>query len=339
PLEDGRQYPHLVRSDDGAKTFGPPVEIGRDGPDGAVLTSMRMHNLFVAPDGDLFASWLDDRAWISAYQRELAAGMKKPELDKLDYIGQLRVARSSDGGRSFAGSTLVEQPVCGCCGTRVAQGKDGPVFATTRSEWAELKGSVDAVRDIFVAASNDDGASWSKPVKVADDGFKISGCPDITPGLAVGAKGRLHAAWYTGKDGGPGVYYAVSDDDGKTFSKPLALLTDEWVPYGDVKLALDELDNAWVAFEDRRGDEDLIVVLRIGPDGAISPRESWPGTGPDITAIRGSALVTYGAYPQQEGEDYSYYKNGGVVRAVLVSAGAGGVNFTRGPAAHSGEQA
>ncbi len=55
-----------------------------------------------------------------------------------------------------------------------------------------------------------------------------------------------------GPDWHRGSYYAVSEDGGRHFSKPLALLTDAWVPYADVQLALDGRGNAWVAFEDRR---------------------------------------------------------------------------------------
>ncbi|MGH9001069.1 MAG: hypothetical protein ACRDY7_16945 [Acidimicrobiia bacterium] len=71
-----------------------------------------------------------------------------------------------------------------------------------------------------MSASRDDGDTWSKPAKVHDDGFKISGCPDVHAGLAVDSTGLLHAAWYTGTESHPGVYYATSDDGGKTFSRP-----------------------------------------------------------------------------------------------------------------------
>ncbi len=205
----------------------------------------------------------------------------------------LRVARSSDGGQSFGKSALVSTPTCQCCGTKVAQGVSGPLYATTRGASRELKGTNDAIRDLFVAMSQDDGASWSQPVKFHDDRFRISTCPDITAGLAVDSKGRLHAAWYTGTERNPGVLYARSDDHGKSFSQPLVLLTDDWIPYADVKLAIDGKDHAWVAFEDRRGEHDLIQLARIAPDGKVAWAKAWPGTSPDVAARGDTAIVTW----------------------------------------------
>ncbi|MGH8548688.1 MAG: redoxin domain-containing protein [Methylococcales bacterium] len=285
----GRNQLRLARSGDGGKSFIAPVDIATEAIEGA-MGSPGMINLFVAGNGDLYASWLDYREFFSYLITNKKEPPKEHPLDT-----HLRVARSSDGGLSFAASTLVTKPVCGCCGTKVAQGQGGPLYASTRAAWPELKGSVDAVRDMIVSASQDHGASWSKPVKVHDDRFKISGCPDVAPGLSVDSKGRLHAAWYTGTEGRPGIYYAVSSDHGESFSEPLALLTDEWVPYADVKLALDSHDNAGVAFEDRRGETDLIHLVRVTPSGTVSRAEPWPGTIPDMDARGGSAVVTWGS--------------------------------------------
>jgi hypothetical protein len=278
----------LARSNDGGKSFGESVDIAAESVEG-VQGSPGMINLFVAANGDLYASWLDYRETFDY----LAAHKKEPPKGT-ELATQLRVARSTDGGRSFAASTLVTKPVCGCCGTKVAQGTSGPVYASTRAAWPELKGSVDAVRDIIVSASADLGAKWSEPVKVHDDRFKISGCPDVAPGLSVDSKGRLHAAWYTGTEQHPGVFYAVSADNGKSFSEPIELLGDEWVPYADVKLALDAEDHAWVAFEDRRGDSDLIRLVRIDPNGQVTRAEPWPGTIPDVATRGDSAIVAWG---------------------------------------------
>jgi hypothetical protein len=302
----GRMFLRMARSRDGGRSFEPPVQIGGEGVEGAVA-SLGMTNLFAAPDGALYSSWLDSRQSI-AY---VLANKKHPP--KSVYASQLRVARSDDRGLTFQKSTLVTEPVCVCCGTKVAQGKDGPVYAGTRGlAWGAVKGSADPVRDIVVAASQDRGATWRPAVKLHDDGFKVSACPDVTAGLAVDSKGRLHAAWYTGSDRRPGVFYAVSSDHGQSFSEPVALLTDDWLPYGDVKLALDAKDNAFVAFEDRRGDTDLIRLARIGADGTIVHAEPWAGTGPDLAVLGDAALVVWGGLGS-EGEE----AGGGVALAAI----------------------
>lgn len=290
----------------GEQSFSEPIEIAGESSEG-VLTSVGMLNLFVAPNGDLYASWLDSRgpiAYMLAHQKE------PPQEEYPPY--QLRIARSRDGGNSFGKSVLVSKPTCGCCGTKVAQGVGGRLFATTRAQWEELKGSYDAVRDVFVSSSRDGGASWAKAVKIHDDRFKISACPDITSGLAVDSRGRLYAAWYTGTERHPGVFYAVSSDEGKSFSKPLALLAGDWVPYGDVKLALDGNDNAWVAFEDRRGEEDMIQLARVTPEGTRTLSQAWPGTAPDVAVLGDSAVITWGTQAP-EGEE-----EGGGIQALIA---------------------
>lgn len=310
--EYGRSSLRVVRSDDGGRTFSPSADIATEAVEGAV-TTMEMATLFVAPDGDLNVTFLDEREAIAAEM----AGAPEPDPHDHDAVTpatQMRMVRSSDGGKTWSKSVLVAKPTCGCCSTKSAQGTSGPLFASTRSDWKELKGSYDSVRDVFVSASADDGATWAEPKKVFDDNFKISGCPDVHNGLAVDSRGRLHVAWYTGAESHPGVYYALSSDGGKTFSDPLELLGDKWIPYGDVKLSLDRKDQAWVVFEDRRSDEDQIRLVRVDPERrAASFSATWPGTAPDVTAADGWALVTWMTHAAPDDHD-----GAGPVRAVVA---------------------
>lgn len=316
-----RRQMHLVRSDDGGRTFSAPVDVASEAVEG-VVSSMDMLDLFIAPDGDVYVSFLDSREKIAKALAKAASGAAEEHsgghgMEEEREINTMRVARSADGGHTFAKSTLVAQDVCVCCGTKVAQGAgDAPVFVTTRSEWMEFKDSKDAVRDPFVSVSGDEGQTWSKASKIHDDRFKISGCPDVNAGLEVDSKGRLHAAWYTGTDRGPGVYYARSDDDGSTFSEPVALLSDEWIPYGDVVMVLDGDDVAWVAYEDRRSDVDQIQVVRVGPDGDLTYSETWPGNTPDLAVGDGGIRVVWSAAADEEEEA------AGPIKFAAVSLGA-----------------
>jgi hypothetical protein len=306
-LSEHRGLRHMVvtRSEDRGQTWASGVEVATDEAEG-VTTSRDMTTLFVAPDGDLYVSYLDGRESIEqAMKGETEHPEGHGEFDPTTLPqNQLRVVRSSDGGRTWSKSALVAKATCVCCGTVIGQGADGPVYAGTRSEWYELKGSKDAVRDPYLSSSADEGVTWSKATKIHDDNFKVSGCPDVAQGLAVDQDGRVHTAWYTGAESHPGVYYAVSEDQGKTFGPPVALLKDEWVPYGDVRLSLDEEGNAWVAFEDRRGDVDKIRVVRVAPDGAVDASTAFEGTIPAISARKGRATVTWQAVPGEDaGED------------------------------------
>lgn len=304
-----RGFLNLARSDDGGETFAAPVWVADEATEG-VETAMEMANLFVAPDGDVYVTFLDFREVLD----DLRAAADAPAEEEHAGHGaeeegaptQLRLARSTDGGQTFAASSLVSsEATCECCGTGAAQGSEGPVFATTRSSWALFEGSYEPVRDVFVSASGDDDATWGDPVRVHADNFKISGCPDINSGLAVDSQGRLHTAC-TGTETGPGVYYAVSDDDGATFSEPVALLTDEWIPYGDVRLTLDGDDNAWVVFEDRREEAELVQVAKVDGQGAAEWSEAWPGRNPSVAVAGDEAVVTWmtvGDQPDEHGEE------------------------------------
>ena len=277
----------LSRSDDGGRSFTAPVAVGGETSE-EVVTSAEMATLFVAADGDLFVSFLDYREAIRA------ALDKQPPPSKP--ATQLRITRSADGGRSWSPSVLVTRPTGECSGTQAAQGQaEAPLLVTTRSEWLEVQGSYDAVRDPIVSVSTDDGATFGKTRKISDDRYKTGGCPDVTSGLAADAEGKVHAAWYTGAAAGPGVYHATSDDEGRTWSRPRRLLRDNWVPAGDVRLVVDDRGAAWVAFEDRRDEkEDRVQVVRVPPGGAVDTSPPWAGRAPYLAIADNGVVVAWG---------------------------------------------
>ncbi|MGH8548690.1 MAG: hypothetical protein ACRERU_08865 [Methylococcales bacterium] len=74
----------------------------------------------------------------------------------------------------------------------------------------------------------------------------------------------------------------------------MTLLTDGWVPYADVKLAMDRNDQAWVAFEDRRDESgERVVLTRIDSRGTPSQSRSWPGQAPDLAAHTDSITLPW----------------------------------------------
>ncbi len=305
--EFGASYSYIVRSEDNGKTFSAPVRMITDEVEKLEkgIGTSYMNGLYVAKDGDLFYSFLDER--------DVFAAKKKAKENPGEHTGghgdapagdtQLRITRSSDQGRTWSPSVLVGKPVCGCCGTVLAENGKGELFAGTRSAFLELEGSYDAVRDLVLARSSDDGATWSSLAKVHDDGFKVSGCPDVALGLASDSKGVLHAAWYTGTEAHPGVFYAKSED-GQTWTKPLALLHGKWAPYADVRLVVDGKDQPWVAFEDRSGDVDQVQIARVDPSAmSVSFSSPVPGRGPALAVGDGWALLTFESNPANEDDE------------------------------------
>ncbi|ATQ67304.1 MULTISPECIES: sialidase family protein [Methylosinus] len=289
-VESGRGILRLARSMDGGRSFAAPVDVVADG----VETSVGMADLAIAPDGAPLVAWLDSR---DAFARARLPEDQRPKdvryIDSDDPAVELRIARSPDGGASFAPSALVARGASERSHVALALGPDGAYHVSWRAKLNLFKGSYDSVRDVLTAASTDGGASWSSPIKVHDDRFKAGACPELTHGLGVDAKGRVHVAWYTGSGRKPGVFYAVAEP-GKGFSEPVTLLSAAWIPYADVKLAVDASGAAWVAYEDRREDaSERVALVRLDAQGKAEPVGSWPGRSPDLAAREEEALLVW----------------------------------------------
>jgi hypothetical protein len=83
----------------------------------------------------------------------------------------------------------------------------------------------------------------------------------------VDAKGDVHVAWWTGKEGEAGVYYARSADGGKSFvAQPIA--TGEKARPAHVQLAVSG-QRVYLAWDDGLGDVPR-VLLRRSTDGGKS---------------------------------------------------------------------
>ena len=153
----------------------------------------------VSPRGEIFAVWLDGR-----------------DPDKHSPgTSSVYLAKSTDGGESFEPNVPVAHGACPCCRPTVAFGADGAVHVSWRHVYPEN------LRDMAVATSTDGGKTFGEPVRVAEDRWKINGCPHSGASMVV-TGARLWVTWYSDGDGSnPGVRLAWSDDRGKSFSDPV----------------------------------------------------------------------------------------------------------------------
>src|SRR5215217_9227849 len=195
---------YLSASTDRGQSFASEVKVNDDkapGPHG-------MHSLAVAKDGRIYAGWLDER------NVHMPKPSTKAEGHHMESNRDLYVATSIDGGRSFSGNRKVATEACPCCKTALAVAADGTLYAGWRQV---LPGSF---RHIAVTASNDAGATFSRPVIVSDDHWVLQGCPVSGPSLSVDrASGNLKVVWYAAGEGNaPGVYFAESSDKARSFS-------------------------------------------------------------------------------------------------------------------------
>jgi hypothetical protein len=291
-LERGRGIPRLARSTDGGRTFANAVDVVSDE---GIETSAQNADLAVTRDGTIVIAWLDYRNVVA--RAKLPEGQRPEDkywLDSDDPSVQVRTARSTDGGQNFSPSLLMADGASERSRVALATSPDGTLYAAWRGKINQFKGSYDAVRDVLIASSKDGGLSWSSLVRVQDDRFKAGDCPEITLGMAANSKGRLHVAWYSGSGLGPGILLRGIRNQGRSFSEPRALLSDSWVPYADVKLAVDGGDQVWVALEDRRDEKNgRVTLFRIDPEGTLSNIGSWSGDAPDIAALRDSFAMLW----------------------------------------------
>jgi hypothetical protein len=304
----GRDFPasdlRLARSSDGGRSFEPAVTVNDDA-DG-VPASHTFHDVAVAPDGTILVSWIDGRARAREEARRALEGgwsygepLDRPAEEAGGGAGhrhrasaeelpeqEIRLARSDDGGRTFAPSVLVDRAPCPCCRTSLAVAGDGTVFLSWRKLYQE------DVRDVVVVRSRDGGRSFGAPVRVARDDWSIPGCPHSGASLALDGEGHLHVLWYTGREGSPGVYHAVSTDRGGSFGAARALLTDAWVPVARVAATPSGDAGVWAAWEDRREATRRVGFVRLD-DGPPIRLRSLDGAFPALADRAGSLVAAW----------------------------------------------
>jgi hypothetical protein len=234
----GERFPksalRFIRSLDSGRTWSPPRTVN----DGTDFGSHNFHALTAAPDGSLLATWLDARRGKSG----------------------VWMSRSTDGGRTWeTNRPIYTDPACPCCRTAVAVAGDGAIYVAWRGI---LPGDV---RDVVVTRSSDGGKTWTSPVRVRSDDWVYPGCPHAGPSLQVDAKGAVHVAWWTGKEGEAGVYYARSTDGAKTFAaQPIA--TAERARPAHVQLAVAG-ESVYLAWDDGLSEMPRVLLRRSSTGG------------------------------------------------------------------------
>lgn len=320
PVE-GRRFPasdlRLAVSNDGGRSFRPAVTVNDDA--GGPPSSHTFHDMVVGQDGTVYVSWIDSRERDAATHQRMtasgghahsmaphagmAAGGPAPAPGShggevtashdhaamaMEGGPEIRVARSLDGGRTFEPSVVVDTDACPCCRTALELGPEGEIYVAWRKIFAG------DVRDVVVARAEPGTLQFAQPVRVHQDEWVFPGCPHAGPSLAVAEDGRMLVGWYTGKEGRQGLWYALSDDGGRSFGAPGEVLSEEWVPPSQVRLAIAD-DRVWAAWGDRTGERPVVRVATGAVGAPLQPLEEWtaPGGDPSITATADGALLAW----------------------------------------------
>jgi hypothetical protein len=300
PIE-GRIFPasdlRLARSNDGGRTFEPAITVNDDP---GFPTGHHFHNLAVGPDGTVYVSWLDSRESDRAAMQQSAQHGTAAAMPGHNHTGeeahahheseagtQVRVARSTDGGRTFATGVIVDSTSCQCCRTTLAIGEDNTVYVA----WRKIYDG--DIRDMAMARSIDGGQTFSPPVRIYEDNWQINGCPHSGPALAVDDERRVHVAWYTGAEGRMGVYYTVLTPEGERLREPVLLTSGTQTPVSQVKLAEESGGGVLLVWEDVQ--RKIIRLARVTEASGWqpAPSDSVQGSLPALATFTGGNVLAW----------------------------------------------
>jgi hypothetical protein len=177
-------------------------------------------------------------------------------------------ASSSDGGRTFTKPMTISGNVLYGQGSRPVVGPDGTLYVF----WDGAK-RLDALDSTWMVKSTDGGASWSKPVAVAQlvDSDPLHGTAfrvNSFPAAAVASNGDLYATWTTVENGGSVAVYSTSTDGGAHWTAPAHVFTAATrTPAG---YPVTQPDKTTLDAPSPLGNvEDIFPSVATGPDGQV----------------------------------------------------------------------
>ncbi|BBA34874.1 uncharacterized protein sS8_2930 [Methylocaldum marinum] len=216
---------YLSVSEDQGRRFSPPEPLSST----ARTANSFQAVLAMSPKGELHAFWHDER--------EGADEARGNDIFHTVLDAQGKTVRSNQ---------KIADDVCSCCRLAVAFENDGRPALVTRFIYTGN------VRDHGLLKPKDQEAKWLA-TRVTDDAWEIEACPVHGPALSIGPDGRYHLAWFTQGSKRQGVFYAYSDDQGRSFSKPMALGVRDRLPGHPAVLATsDRVVLAWNEFDGRK---------------------------------------------------------------------------------------
>ena len=244
----------LEKSEKGTYTYDVKFTIssdqGKNWSDPKILhdDGMKAEHGFVSmiPYGDsFFVSWLDGRNAVSE-----GSGHEEGHHGAMT----LRAAIINKQGVKTAEWEL-DQRVCDCCQTSVANTKNGPVVIYRDRTDEEI-------RDISIVRY--DNGKWTSPKPIYDDQWKIDGCPVNGP-RADALGNNLVVAWFSSPGNRAGVNVVFSEDGGVNFTPPIKI--DEGNAIGRVDVAIISDKSAIVSWMEGA----VIKAARVYSDGKKDP--------------------------------------------------------------------
>ncbi|MGI8810202.1 MAG: sialidase family protein [Acidimicrobiales bacterium] len=195
----------LVRSDDGGRTFGPPVTVSEPGRLAVQPT------LLAGPDGQVVVGALDLAEDRDTYQSSHEGQPGPPPAERWRVVAWT----SADSGSSFGPARTVADGVVAPQRVLIDLAP-APAFAVDPGR-RRLYAAWESDRDVVLSRSDDGGASWTPPRRLGP-----SSGGQFLPGIGVAPDGRVDVAFYDRSrdpaDVAAEVVIASSSDGGRSFT-------------------------------------------------------------------------------------------------------------------------
>ena len=224
--EEQKSTSYYSYSDDNGQTFSPPALTS----DHAQSAMHYMDKMLTDKHDNLYLFWHDTRH--EAHDKEIGAG-----------VLSLYYSIKTPADTSQFSNHFLSSGICSCCRTATAFSNGGKPVILARMVYDN------GVRDHALIHMNKDN-SWQKPIRVTHDNWEIEACPEHGPAMAIDAQNRTHLTWFTLGDTRQGIFYAHTDDFGKTVSSPLTLGNIDHIPsHADVITLNQRVIIVWKEFD------------------------------------------------------------------------------------------
>jgi len=203
-----KKYTSDVRfsySSDYGKTFTQPITVNNDN----LLAGHSFNEMLVSDNGDVSIVWLDGRL-----SHQLRAQGKKSKGSAL-YLAKANF-KNRNGNRIFTNQQLAND-TCVCCRIAMDYNQQGELAIF----WRHIYG--DNIREFALLTLEQDEVKPKQPYQVSHDHWKINGCPHQGGAISIDEENRYHMVWFNQGNVGKGIFYASSDDQGKTMTKPISI--------------------------------------------------------------------------------------------------------------------
>ena len=257
---DGASAIRLSRSTDGGRTFSAARTLSPASATGA----RGWQGLTAGRDGVVHAVWLDGRNAApssGAHQHHGAAAKGARQAHASAPRQDVYQATIAPDGAIV--ESQVARDVCFCCKTAIGVGPGGGVTIAWRHIFPE------SMRDIAIATSADGGRTFGQAVRVHEDKWQLSGCPDDGPAMTIDPAGVTHLAWPTlvGQDTPQKAVVYAFTRDGRTFDPRVRLSSESQEDAAHPQVASDAGGSIGVVWDEQEGDVRRIA-LRTAPAGS-----------------------------------------------------------------------